>query len=286
MTDVGEHRADLILVAFNRAHLLANTIDSVLAQTHNNFTLTVCDDASTDETQAVARAYADADHRVNYVRNLRNMGMPENLIGGIRRTTAPFIACLHDGDTYAPQMLDAWIRALVLCERAAFVFNAYSSSGATTESGTYREVLPACFPGSLLLEHIYFRRWRFDSPVWGTTLFRRSMYDAVGGLKREWGFYADVDLWLRLAEESDVAYVPDPLINLIPREVAPRLFDSSGESKIAGRIILAARRRHYSDRPLRRTAEEVRHQAFRLSNALYAGLLSIKHMQMPPRVGR
>lgn len=266
--------ADIILVAYNRAALLRDTIESVLAQSYTDFLLTICDDASTDETEEVGRAYARRDGRVTYHRNEGNLGMPGNLDHGIARTAAPFVACLHDGDTYHPRLLEAWVDALDSCGNAGFVFNGYRALGDDGEEDRlFIEDLPRCFEGARLLEEICFRRWRFDSPVWGTAMFRRSAFEAVGGLDARFGFFADVDLWFRLAHRYRVAYVAEPLVNLAPRALAPRLFDSSDEASLIQAIHLEARQRHFAGRSIRLAVEVARHRSFQSAAQVYSILL-------------
>ena len=49
----------VVIPTYNRAHCLGDAIDSVLAQTFQDFELIVVDDGSTDGTEARIRAYGD-----------------------------------------------------------------------------------------------------------------------------------------------------------------------------------------------------------------------------------
>jgi hypothetical protein len=59
----------------DRAAYLTEALDSLLAQSHRNFELVMVDDASTDETEAIARRYEQQDRRVRYVRFPQRRGM-------------------------------------------------------------------------------------------------------------------------------------------------------------------------------------------------------------------
>jgi glycosyltransferase involved in cell wall biosynthesis len=255
----------VVLTTFGRAKLLPATIESILDQTLHDFELLISDDCSTDGTETVCQTFVRRDHRVRYRRNETRLGMPGNLNAALREARGDLVANLHDGDVYDRRLLERWRDALVACPSAAFVFNAYRHLNPDgTLRGTTRESLPSCFPGLVLLEDIYFRRWRFGSPVWGTVMARRSKYEAVGYFDDRFGFQSDVDMWLRLAEDSFVAYVDEPLITLPSREAAPRLVSltTSDEARIVRRMFWEARMRHFRDRPFRRAVEAVRHGVF------------------------
>ncbi len=258
-------KVSVVLTTYNRAHVLAVTLDSILSQTLEDFDLIISDDASQDDTERVCRQYEARDRRVRYRRGLKNVGMPGNLNAGIAVSAGEYIANLHDGDLYAPRLLERWAAALDAAPQAAFVFNAYRTiDSAGTTIRVYQESLGPCVPGSVLLEQIFFRRWRFDSPVWGTVMGRRSAYLEAGLFDPRFGFVADVDMWLRLAEKFDVAYVADPLITLASREAVPRSWGGAEQltQEQTERMFWEARMRHYNRRPARRWAEAIRHLAF------------------------
>jgi glycosyltransferase involved in cell wall biosynthesis len=268
-------RVSIVLTAYNRAEALRGTLDSLLSQTFREFELLVCDDMSSDHTETVAREYATRDNRVVYHRNRRNLGMPGNLNEGIRRSRGHFVANLHDGDIYEPDMIEKWVSALESHPGAAFVFNKYRMLNATGETAAiYAEPLPPVFPGRRLLEEIYFRRWLFDSPVWGTVMARRSAYLEAGLFDPRFGCVADVDMWMRLAENHEVAYIGEPLIRLAAPEALPSNWVVS--AGVVRAIFWESRRRHYRKRPLRMMAELGRHLAFSMASRVYLGACRVK----------
>jgi glycosyltransferase involved in cell wall biosynthesis len=257
----GTPLVSVVLVTFNRVNVLESTLHSVLAQTLNDFELIVCDDASTDGTPAVMAEWTARDPRIQYVRQPRNLKTAGNLRHGVAMAKAELVAVLHDSDVYDPRLLERWVAALGAYPEAAFVFNAYNQLDADGRIElTYRHRLGSCVPGRVLLERFYFRHWHFDSPAWGTVMFRKSKYLAVGGFDTRFPFVADLDLYLKLAETSCVAYVPEPLIGLASRETLPRLFHNPQRS--VRQAFREARVRHYRDRPLRLRAEMLRHWTF------------------------
>lgn len=74
MTESGDPRVTLGLPVYNGADYLSQALDSVIAQDFTDFELLIRDNASTDATEEIARAYADRDPRIHYQRNERNVG--------------------------------------------------------------------------------------------------------------------------------------------------------------------------------------------------------------------
>src|SRR5690606_10638879 len=56
----------IIIPTYNRAHLISETLDSVLAQTYTNWECIVVDDGSSDNTDELLRTYCDKDDRFKY----------------------------------------------------------------------------------------------------------------------------------------------------------------------------------------------------------------------------
>jgi glycosyltransferase involved in cell wall biosynthesis len=266
----------VVLVTYNRGRLLARTLDTILAQTFRDFELIVCDDCSPDDTPEVVRRYQRLDSRIVYRRNERNLRMPENMNQGIRQARGEYIANLHDGDLYDPELLEKWKGALDGNPEAAFVFNQY---GYITDDELIwhveREELPEVFPGSRLLEGTYYKRWRFGSPVWGTVMARRRLYEKEGYFDPRYGWIADVDMWLRLAEKYQVAYIDAPLIRMWTHDQVPQQFQLDGEHAMVHRMFFESRMRFYRGRPVRRLLEAGRHGAFVTAHNAYLLLLRL-----------
>ena len=175
------------------------------------------------------------------------------------------MAILHDDDVYDRTLLEQWKRCLDEHPNAAFVFNSYRALDAKGQTRKlYRERLPRCMPGSALIERVFFRRWLFGSPVWGTVMMRRAAFDHVGPFDNRFTFWADVDMWMRLAEDFDVCYIDEPLIAVTSREASPHQFNDSPShvQPLLERMFLEARMRHYHTRPIRRFGEAIRHVSF------------------------
>lgn len=71
-------RITIGLPVYNGETTIARAIQSLLGQTRKDFQLVISDNASTDSTAEICHRYADADRRVTYVRQARNLGAEAN----------------------------------------------------------------------------------------------------------------------------------------------------------------------------------------------------------------
>src|SRR5256714_13067953 len=93
----------VIMPAFNAAPHIRQSIQSVLAQTFDNWDLIVVDDGSTDETATLAGSFSDS--RIRCVRR-ENGGQAAARNTGIVNTHGEFIAFLDADDLWLPAKLD------------------------------------------------------------------------------------------------------------------------------------------------------------------------------------
>ena len=105
----------------NGGSRLPTVVDSVLAQDHANFELVISDNASTDDTEEVARALAAADDRIVYVRQPENVGLLNNFISAMHRARGQFFRWVSYDDWIAPSCLSRCLREFLADERLVLV---------------------------------------------------------------------------------------------------------------------------------------------------------------------
>jgi len=208
--------ASLCLLTYNRSAILPRSIESLLAQSHRDFELVINDDNSPDDTERVCREYAAKDPRVRYHRNPRNLRFAGNQNAALGRASSDYVAIMHDGDIYRPDIIERWLQALVRQPAAALAFNA---SDSIDEQGRviarHRHPFGEEVPGRLLFDHIL---RRVSSPIYGIVMVRKSAVAAAGPFDERIPTFADVDMWMRLLLRGDAAYIDEPLFQISPRE--------------------------------------------------------------------
>lgn len=217
-SEMGGPRVSIVMPTYRRAHLIGLTIQSILDQSFRDFELLIRDDGREDDgtEQAVQKAAA-GDPRVHYHRNPKNLGMPGNLNGGIEASTGEYIAVCHDHDLYAPHYIE---RLAALLDRRPSALFAHCGIEIVDQQG---QPLGDRLVGPWA-ELTSGRAWlavmlrSFHCPVCALTLVRRSAHERLGLYHPAYGFIADVEMWMRLSEAGDVAFVAEPLVRVRNRE--------------------------------------------------------------------
>jgi glycosyltransferase involved in cell wall biosynthesis len=96
-------RFSVIIPAFNRGYILAEAIESVLAQTYPDFEAIIVDDGSTDNTAQVASNTGDS--RVRVIRRAKNAGVAAARNLGMDQAQGELISFLDSDDLWNPDKL-------------------------------------------------------------------------------------------------------------------------------------------------------------------------------------
>jgi len=117
----------VVLIFLNAKPFLAEAIESVRAQSFEDWELVLVDDGSTDGSTVVAKDYAERfAPKIRYVEHdgHRNLGMSASRNRGARETGAPFLAFIDADDVWMPAKLAEQMEILAAHPQAALVLGA------------------------------------------------------------------------------------------------------------------------------------------------------------------
>jgi glycosyltransferase involved in cell wall biosynthesis len=202
-------RVSVIIPTHNRAALVGRAAISALAQTFTDLEVLIVDDASSDGTgEAVLKI---GDPRVRYVRHETNRGVSAARNTAIAGASGQFIAFLDDDDEWLPeklgQQLDHFARAR---DSVGLITTGYQLHQVTARAPS--EMMPSQ------------RGWVFERLLrdgsfnhTSTVLARAECFDRVGRFDESVRYGEDFDMWLRIAREYEVDFVPALLVRVHPQ---------------------------------------------------------------------
>jgi len=110
---------------YNCSEFISQTIESVIAQTYQNWEMLIIDDCSTDNSIEIIEKYINKDKRINLLKTKSNSGSPiEPRNIGIKNAKGRFIAFLDSDDLWLPDKLEHQI-PLFDNENVAIVYSNY-----------------------------------------------------------------------------------------------------------------------------------------------------------------
>lgn len=121
-------RVSIGLPVYNGGQFLEGAIGSLLVQTYEDFELIISDNASTDQTESVCRAYAAQDGRVRYHRNAKNIGANRNYNRVFALSNGEFFRWAAADDVCKPEHLAQCVgvleddpEAVLACTKTQFI---------------------------------------------------------------------------------------------------------------------------------------------------------------------
>lgn len=192
-----------VISTFNRARYLGEALESLLHQTLPLQRIVVVDDGSTDDTAAVAAAYAP---QVEYVK-LENGGKARALNHALPGVQTEFVWFFDDDDEALPDAAQVMAAAAAAHPQAAFVFGDHDLVWADGPLSQPTRVVPRPYPFAHELPALQrLRLFRECTVMMTGALLRTEAVRAAGGLKPEMLACEDYELLVRLAAEHPFAY--------------------------------------------------------------------------------
>lgn len=105
-------RLSIGLPVYNGERYLSQSLSALLGQSYDDFELIISDNASTDGTEDICRDYLARDHRVTYVRQLRNIGAAPNHNFVFRQARGDLFKWASSDDLYGRDLLLRCVEAL------------------------------------------------------------------------------------------------------------------------------------------------------------------------------
>ena len=197
-------RISVLIGIYNCAPYLQEALDSLYAQSYQDFKIILCDDGSSDDTYAIAKANADSHDNVVLIRNEKNMGLNYTLNHCLEYADTEYCARMDGDDISLPTRFEKEVRFLDEHPEFAIVttpMKYFDEKGVFRVGTGGKEPKLTDFPKASPFCH-------------APCMVRKEAYDAVGGytvannLLRE----EDYHLWIKMYQKGYRGYtLEEPL---------------------------------------------------------------------------
>lgn len=210
-------KVSVIIPTYNRAHFLAEAIQSVLDQTFTDFELIIVDDGSTDNTEDIVMKFKDP--RIRYI-NQENSGVSAARNTGIKASDGEYIAFLDSDDIWLPQNLDFKVKLLdarpeigLVCSDAYF-YDSYSGAilGRRWHDRTFHGWVDDVLTATQEPVKEMFTRGCFITPQ--ASVIRHSVFNQAGYFDESLQNHEDWDLFVRIARIFSIETIDIPLLKI------------------------------------------------------------------------
>ncbi len=147
----------IITPSHNTEKYITKTMDSVLAQTYQEWEMIIVDDLSTDNSPSIVEAYTQRDSRIKLIRSKQKSGASGSRNRAIEASQGQYIAFLDADDLWIPEKLEKQILFMTK-HNLAFTYSSYKTINENDEVLTtfvtvpeisYESMLKTCSVGCL-----------------------------------------------------------------------------------------------------------------------------------------
>lgn len=190
----------IISVYYNRKNHVTTSVQSLLNQSYPELEIILVDDGSTDGTLQELQNFTDA--RVRVIAG-PNQGFVTALKEAIATAQGSLIAIHGSGDVSGPQRVEKQVEFLLEHPEVGVVGCHVENINRTTQTTTRFE--------SVITSDLTTQLKNKNPFTHGEVMFRKTVYDEVGGYRPFFKYAQDYDLWLRMSTRTRFGVVPEVL---------------------------------------------------------------------------
>ena len=208
----------IVMPVYNAERYVAESVNSILAQTYKDFEFIIINDGSTDGTHQILMSYASADDRVKLI-SRPNTGIVGALNDGLAAVRGHYVARMDSDDLALPQRLDEQVRFLdehhdvVILGTDVLIIDADGDAMWTDHKPADHDQIDAALLSG-----------RSAIIVHPAAMMRRDAVEKIGPYRPDTQWVEDLDYFLRLGEIGRLANLSRVLLKyrLHPQSVNHR----------------------------------------------------------------
>lgn len=209
-------RVSIVIPTYNSARYLAETLESILKQSFEDYEIIIVDDGSTDNTKEVLKRYEDS---ISYVFQDNSGGPSRPRNTGISIANGELISFFDSDDIMLPGKLEASVGLFDIAPQIGMVFSnfmvcdeaervkpgTFLDHYAYFHSMTYSKIgeREYVYKGEEIFNGLFFENFIGLSGV----LARKDVFSRAGYFDEQLSTSEDRDMWFRIGKKYDVGYI-------------------------------------------------------------------------------
>lgn len=195
----------ILIPTYNQADYLSEALDSLLAQSVQDWEAVIVNDGSTDHTAEILKQYISLDPRIRAVTQ-KNGGTAAALNTALSHARGTWICWLSSDDLFTPDKLAIHQHWFTLCPDSKFFFTYFQlkveATGQTfNQHGLWGPLPQRCYQTLGLLVR------NFISGI--SVCIHREVFDRLGGFSQELRYGQDYDRWLWISSQYPGVFIPE-----------------------------------------------------------------------------
>ena len=193
----------IVIPLYNKEAYIAETINSILAQTYKSFEIILVNDGSTDNSLAVVKSFNDG--RIKIIEQA-NAGVSVARNTGIKHANFEYVAFLDGDDWWAPTFLEEVFKAITDCPNNK-IFATGRSRVFLNETERYTHALLPKDGDTEIMS--YFANIHKSLPLINSSnsVFKKNIFEQKGYFRKGQKKHEDHDLWMRLCIDEPVVFI-------------------------------------------------------------------------------
>ena len=187
----------VLTTCYNRAPFIAQTIESVLAQSFNDYEYIIVDDCSTDGSFEIAQSYTKKDGRIRVYQNEKNLGDYPNRNRAASYARGRYLKYIDSDDVLYPHALEVCVHYM----------DQHPNVGlGLTKRHSQEKPLPELLQPKESFQKHFLEQGLFGNAP-GSVVIRRETFDNLGAFSGK-RLIGDFEMWLKIASHSPVLLMP------------------------------------------------------------------------------
>lgn len=193
-----ERKISIVLPVYNGSKYLAESIESVIAQTYTNWELIIVNDCSTDNTIEIAQKYASKDSRIKVFTNSQNLKLPNTLNEGFEQAVGAYYTWTSDDNKYKPDALRIMAEYL---EKNPDIVMVYANLTDIDSAGNKIRSINWLDPKYIFIENM----------IGACFLYTAEAAKKIGLYDANLFLVEDYDFWIRMYKVGKILHVEEDL---------------------------------------------------------------------------